>query len=412
MHKMLIFCSNPVNGGTAKVFTDLSIELQKKENNKNFQIVPCINLGNEVIAYKQIESLQQLDVISAEGFLGEKAVLTGLWKRIARRLYYDIRYKNRKEKNIHIMRQFIRTNKFDGIMIHNGGYIGDDLCNQFLFAARKERIPLRMMVFHNDFEKKAIQKLLCFSYDRKVSKWATNLITVSEFTRNRICSNSYITKKMEVIYNGLRVKNTLEQKEKREKLHLGENKFVIGMIGNFMEHKGHMYLLKAFRELMGKHKDELVLLIIGNVYEKDYFNKCIDFIKENNLEPYIIIRQGIYNAGEYAECFDVMAVPSLKDESFGLIAIEAMANKVPVVAFNCGGLPEVVKDQKDGFIIETGDFYAMSEALDKIIVDKNLRKLMGDNAKESFEQKFSLKKMTERYTEYVEKAYSGMRGKG
>jgi glycosyltransferase involved in cell wall biosynthesis len=56
----------------------------------------------------------------------------------------------------------------------------------------------------------------------------------------------------------------------------------------------------------------------------------------------------------------VMLLPSEK-ESFGLVALEAMACGVPVVATNAGGLPEVVEDGKSGFLCEIGDVEKMAE---------------------------------------------------
>lgn len=89
---------------------------------------------------------------------------------------------------------------------------------------------------------------------------------------------------------------------------------------------------------------------------------------------------------------DVALFPS-ESESFGLAALEAMACGVPVVASRVGGLPEVVRDGVDGFLVEVGDLDAMGAALTRLVVDADLRRTMADSSLARAGESFSLERI-------------------
>lgn len=82
---------------------------------------------------------------------------------------------------------------------------------------------------------------------------------------------------------------------------------------------------------------------------------------------------------EILQMSDVFLLPSAQ-ESFGLVALEAMACGVPVVASRVGGLPEVVQDGKTGFLAEVGDIEGMSESVIRLLADENRYRAFSDQA--------------------------------
>jgi N-acetyl-alpha-D-glucosaminyl L-malate synthase BshA len=93
---------------------------------------------------------------------------------------------------------------------------------------------------------------------------------------------------------------------------------------------------------------------------------------------------------------DVLLLPS-EIESFGLVALEAMACEVPVVATRIGGIPEVVEHGEDGFLVDLGDVAAMAEASIRLAKDPELRAEMGKSAREHAVRDFCSTKIVRHY---------------
>ena len=399
---IMMFCSNPVDGGTAKVFYELVTSF--KENNSNDdRIYAGVNVNNPVAIYNKIDFLERLEVYSEEEVC--KNLYQGnIFSRAIKKSIRMIKYRPIKENNIKIMKEYLSRNKIDCIIIHNGGYVGDDLCNQMLQAAYecKEHTICRIYVLHNDFEKNFFAKLRFKSYDKKICREATDLVTVSNYTKNRILSNSYINKEIKVIYNGLPESNSLTENQKENKICLNAGHRNILMLGNFQQNKGQLKFIEA-ANIIKLRNPNVYFTFIGNVYDQEYFMKCCEQLKKYNLQNSSTILHGINNASEYMNLFDPVAVPSMYDESFGLISVEAMSKGVPEVAFACGGIPEVLVDGRDGYIVSVGDYKGMADRLLEIISDEEKRKKMGQNGRDDYIQKFSVNAMKENYYEIIEK---------
>lgn len=77
----------------------------------------------------------------------------------------------------------------------------------------------------------------------------------------------------------------------------------------------------------------------------------------------------------------VAVVPSLMHEAFGLVALEAMSAGRPVIASNIGGLPDIIRDDKDGILVEPADVEALRAALARVLTDSALRSRLRSAAK-------------------------------
>lgn len=172
---IMMFCSNPVDGGTAKVFYELVTSF--KENNSNDdRIYAGVNVNNPVAIYNKIDFLERLEVYSEEEVC--KNLYQGnIFSRAIKKSIRMIKYRPIKENNIKIMKEYLSRNKIDCIIIHNGGYVGDDLCNQMLQAAYecKEHTICRIYVLHNDFEKiflpNFVLKVMTKKFVEKLQIW-------------------------------------------------------------------------------------------------------------------------------------------------------------------------------------------------------------------------------------------------
>jgi len=85
---------------------------------------------------------------------------------------------------------------------------------------------------------------------------------------------------------------------------------------------------------------------------------------------------------------DAVVCPSVWNEPFGLVGIEAMAHARPVVAFRVGGIPEWLDDGETGMLVEPRDHWAMAQALRRLLEQPGLARRLGDNGRRSLERRF------------------------
>ena len=94
-------------------------------------------------------------------------------------------------------------------------------------------------------------------------------------------------------------------------------------------------------------------------------------------------------------------MPSQSYESFGYTALEAMCCQVPVVVTNVGGLPEVVKDEVCGYVVNHRNVESFANRLIKILCDNDLRYRMGDQGRQLYETNFTADRMARQYANLI-----------
>jgi len=110
----------------------------------------------------------------------------------------------------------------------------------------------------------------------------------------------------------------------------------------------------------------------------------------------------------YYAAADVCAVPSLT-ESFGLVALEAMACGTPVVGTRVGGLQTLIEDGESGLLVPAGDDTALAEAIHAVLTDHRLRTHLSHGARERAER-FTWSRVGQRMTELYDKVLAAAAG--
>ena len=132
--------------------------------------------------------------------------------------------------------------------------------------------------------------------------------------------------------------------------------------------------------------------MVGEGPEK---TKAIQYVKNNNLEDKILFL-GNSNEIDKILCYsDLFLLPSEK-ESFGLSALEAMANGVPVISSNTGGITEVNINNKTGFVSKIGDIKDMTVNALTLLKNKNLHQKFKKQARIQAEL-FNLENIVNKY---------------
>jgi glycosyltransferase involved in cell wall biosynthesis len=192
---------------------------------------------------------------------------------------------------------------------------------------------------------------------------------------------------------------TQAQHALRKELDLPDSAIILGMVCRLVEQKGIPYALQAFARLQAKFPD-VHLVIVGDGELADELNAQAQDLKLKQIH-WLGWRA---DAQELMGAFDIFLMPSLW-EGFGLVLLEAMSRRIPIVASGVSAIPEVVEHQQTGLLVAPKHVEQLETAIESLIVDRPLRKHMGLLGEDRLEQVFSVHKMVEQtiqvYQQYL-----------
>jgi len=137
----------------------------------------------------------------------------------------------------------------------------------------------------------------------------------------------------------------------RTELGIARGDFVIGVIGKIYAGKGQREALAAAALLAPKHPN-LRWLIIGAVGDAAYERRIRRDIRTAGIDPKVIFTGYRPDLADLLGLTGAVVIPSIV-ESFGRVALEAMASGVPVLAVRAGGLPEIIAHGENGFLLDS-----------------------------------------------------------
>jgi glycosyltransferase involved in cell wall biosynthesis len=176
-------------------------------------------------------------------------------------------------------------------------------------------------------------------------------------------------------------------------IHRKNKEFVtILYVGLVQETKGLVVLLEAAKILHDKG-NKIRVNIVGDYGTPTFKEQALTFCKENNLEKVVIFRgeKKGHEKWQYYIDADVFCFPSFyESESFGNVLVEAMMFELPVVGTRWRGIPDLIDENKTGFIVPIKDAKDTANKLEAFIVDTNLRQEYGRNARKKFLSTFQV----------------------
>jgi len=182
-----------------------------------------------------------------------------------------------------------------------------------------------------------------------------------------------------VIYNGIDVDSfrirERDRREARQKYDVSEHEFLIVTVGRVSVEKGHRDLVNCFRRLRSEYNG-LKLIIAGEGPLREQLReRNRDLIESGRLllPGYVEDVRTVYFAS------DLYAHPA-RFEGFGLSILEAMGAGRPIVASRAGGIPELVRDGRDGVLVEPGSVRELAAAIKSFLEDEERRVKRGKQA--------------------------------
>jgi N-acetyl-alpha-D-glucosaminyl L-malate synthase BshA len=226
---------------------------------------------------------------------------------------------------------------------------------------------------------------------------------VSKYLKQATCESFGICKEIEVIYNF--VNCSLYKPEARPELRARfatpEEKVLIHL-SNFRPVKRTSDVVEIFMRV--QKRQAAVLLMVGDGPERSSaewlahhygIERMIHFLgKRDNIDELIGIS-------------DLLLLPS-ETESFGLVALEAMACEVPVVVSKVGGVPEVITNGKEGYLVGAHDVETMAERSIEILENEELRREMGRRGRETAKARFCSDEIVTQYENYYRRILSAV----
>jgi N-acetyl-alpha-D-glucosaminyl L-malate synthase BshA len=255
--------------------------------------------------------------------------------------------------------------------------------------AKPRRLPVVTTLHGTDIT--VIGQQPAFSRLTKFSIESSDEVTaVSRFLRERTIESLGIRRPIEVIYNFVDTKRFAPRKRQDGPLAPADVP-VLMHASNFRAVKNIDTLVRVFARVQKRRPCRLVL--IGDGPEKA---RAEDLCRELGVERHALFLGNQDIMEELMPMADVFLLPS-RQESFGLVALEAMSAGVPVVASNIGGLPEVVADGETGFLHAPDDEEAQAASVLRLLSDHALRARMGRAARRLAQRRFGVEEAVDRY---------------
>ena len=242
-------------------------------------------------------------------------------------------------------------------------------------------------------------KILNFLFKRVLSLDCNHKVVYDSIATMNfwIENNQKLANKSEAVWNGVETKNIksftdFEIQEVRENFFFSsKDEIVISLVGRINSWKGQQLLLKSFNQLVKKYNN-IKLVYLGSAppnqenFEIELKNQILEF----GLVNKVVVIPFQKEIEKFWNSIDIAVVPSTEPEPFGMVVIEAMLAKKPVIASNHGGPTEIIIQNETGLLFEPNNHNSLSNALEKLIQDKQLRMLYGENGFNRVHTTFSL----------------------
>jgi len=201
-------------------------------------------------------------------------------------------------------------------------------------------------------------------------------------------TNLYINKDIAVTPFGIDLEQFKPTYTKEELF--DKDDIVVGTVKTLEEKYGIEYLIKAFKIMSDKYKSlPLKLLIVGGGSLEKELKKLAQDLEIDN-KTLFIGNVSFVEVPKYHNMLSVSVSVSVSNsESFGVAIIEASACAKPVVVSNVGGLPEVVEDGVSGFVVAPRSQEQTANAIERLILSKELRKVIGKNGRARVERLYN-----------------------
>jgi glycosyltransferase involved in cell wall biosynthesis len=294
------------------------------------------------------------------------------------------------------LRQILRRYRPETLHLHFTGFIGPypwlaRLCGvRQVFFTDHSSHPEGYVVSRAPFWKRLLARV--------VNLPMTGVIAVSEYGYRCVAGRDLVPReRLKMIYNSADLSRVPEARaraaEFRHKHSIPEDRTLVVQVSWIIPEKGIGDLLAAARLVISRNPDVHFALVGEGAYRERYMRQAVEMGIEDHVtwtgqieDP---MSEGVYAAA------GVVCQVSRWEEVFGYVIAEAMSSSKPLVATRVGGIPELVEDEKTGFVVDRGDSSAIAERILELVADREMRERMGRAGREAAAARFDLERNVE-----------------
>jgi len=272
---------------------------------------------------------------------------------------------------------FQQTRRLIRRRLRNGNYLFS-FQMQSLFDGSTPGVPHFLYTDHTHLEnlnyrhgKKDLYSQKWIDLEHEIYQHATlNFVRSSNVGHSMVRDYNCPANKVVLAYAGSNVKISEERKENID--YSSQNILFVGLD---WERKGGSDLVEAFKLVLHKHPNAH-LTIVGAKPELQISN-CI-----------VLGPQPADKLNQYYQMASVFCLPTYQ-EPFGIVFIEAMTARLPIVATRVGAIPEIVQDGNNGRLVEPGDIQSLANALSELLDDPELSRRFGEHSYQLTRERYS-----------------------
>lgn len=296
-----------------------------------------------------------------------------------------------------VFNNFIDETKPDCIHVHNMHYFSKIHALAIQETGAKRGIPL-ILTAHNVWDDNLFLDLT------KNIKW-THIVAVSHFIKREIIGTGYNHRNITVIHHGIDQDIYSPKADARpvfKKYPILQGKKMIFHPARMGLAKGCDVSIKALRIIKERFPD-VVLVLAGTKHIIDWAQSqqkdiayMVNLVKFLGLEDNVLI--DAFRLEEMPKLYAASLAcvyPSTVSEPFGLTMLEALSSARPIVVTETGGMPEIIKDGINGYIIPVKDFESLASRVIQLLTSKDLRERLGYTGRQMVEQQYTKEIVTE-----------------
>jgi glycosyltransferase involved in cell wall biosynthesis len=221
------------------------------------------------------------------------------------------------------------------------------------------------------------------------------IVAISECVKSTLISDGLREERIKRIYSGVdltRFESVQKNSDTRKSLEFSSDGILIGVIAALTHEKDHKTLLQAMQQVTQKNPQAKLLIVGKGVLEDELKSLATSLSIDKN-----IIFAGFHNdIGAILSTLDIFVLPSLH-EGLGTSVLDAMLMSLPVVATNVGGIPEMIEDGCNGFLVPPKDSQMLANRLCQLIENAEMRERFGKEGRKKVEM-FDVRKTVQEMT--------------